>query len=111
LHWIDKIPKKNIFQSIFQKVHKNYPSIGWSRSVIIIWCLLQWLTIGQLGRLLRDNYDLGLGVTDTLPSVCASKAMVHCICTCDTQLWHMILYFWLYYQWRICANWRPWQSL
>jgi len=30
LHWIDKLPKKNIFQSIFQKVHKNYPSIGWS---------------------------------------------------------------------------------
>jgi len=21
----------NIFQSVFQKVHKNYPSIGWSR--------------------------------------------------------------------------------
>ena len=31
LHWIDKIPKKNIFQWIFQKVHKNYPSVGWSR--------------------------------------------------------------------------------
>jgi len=29
LHWIDKIPKKNIFQSIFQKAHKNYSSIGW----------------------------------------------------------------------------------
>jgi len=28
---IDKIPKKNTFQSKFQKVHKNYPSIGWSR--------------------------------------------------------------------------------
>jgi len=26
LHWIDKISKKNIFQSIFQKVHKNYCS-------------------------------------------------------------------------------------
>jgi len=25
------MPKKNIFQSIFQKLHKNYPSIGWSR--------------------------------------------------------------------------------
>jgi len=24
--------------------------------------------------------------------------MVHCICTCDTQLWHMILYLWLYYR-------------
>ena len=31
-------------------------------------------------------------------SVCASKAMVHCICTCDTQLWHIILYLWLYYR-------------
>ena len=34
---------------------------------------------------MRGNHDLG--VTDTLPSVCASltKAMVvvHCICTCD----------------------------
>jgi len=29
---------------------------------------------------------------DTLPSVCASKAMVHCICTFDTLLWHMISY-------------------
>ena len=27
----DSLPKKNIFQSIFQKVHKNYPSVGWSR--------------------------------------------------------------------------------
>jgi len=25
------------------------------------------------------------GVIDALPSVCASKAMVHCICTCHTQ--------------------------
>jgi len=33
-----------------------------------------------------------LGVTDTLPSVCASItwAMVHCICTCDTQLCHSV---------------------
>jgi len=31
LHWIDKLPKKNIFQPIFQKVRKNYPPIGWSR--------------------------------------------------------------------------------
>ena len=32
-------------------------------------------------------------LTDTLPSVCASlaKSMVHCICTCDTQLWHFVL--------------------
>jgi len=39
---------------------------------------------------LRGNHDLG--VTDALPSVCASltKAMVHCICTCDTQLWHFV---------------------
>ena len=85
LHWIDKIPKKNIFQSIFQKVHKKYPSVGWSRIFFGAYCS---------GRLLRDNHDLG--VTDTLPSVYASKAMVHCICTCDTQLWH--LYLWLYYR-------------
>ena len=28
-----------------------------------------------------------------LPSICASltKEMVHCICTCDTQLWHFVL--------------------
>jgi len=34
----------------------------------------------------------GLGVTDTLPSVCAAltKATVHCICTCDTQLWNFV---------------------
>ena len=38
-----------------------------------------------------DNHDLG--VTDTLPSVYASKAMVHCICTCDIQLSHVILFF------------------
>jgi len=30
LHRTDELPKKNIFQSIFQKVHKNYLSIGWS---------------------------------------------------------------------------------
>jgi len=29
LHWIDTIPKKNTFQSIFQKVHKNNPSADW----------------------------------------------------------------------------------
>jgi len=31
-------------------------------------------------------------LTDTLPSVCASltEAMVHCICTCDTQLWDIV---------------------
>jgi len=53
----------------------------------ILWGLLQWLTIGWLGRLSRGNDDLG--VTDTLPSVCASsKATVHCICACDTQVWH-----------------------
>ena len=46
--------------------------------------------------LLRDNHDLG--VTDTFLSVCASKVMVHCIGTCDTQLWHMILYLWFSYQ-------------
>jgi len=33
LHSFEKIPKKNIFQSIFQKVRKNYPSNGWSRRV------------------------------------------------------------------------------
>jgi len=44
LHWIDKIPKKNIFQTIFKKVHTNYPSIG--LVTYILWCLLQWLTIG-----------------------------------------------------------------
>jgi len=28
---MDKIPNnKNVFQSIFQKERKNYPSIGWS---------------------------------------------------------------------------------
>jgi len=33
------------------------------------------------------------GATDTLPFICASltKAMVHCICTCDTQLWHFVV--------------------
>jgi len=33
-----------------------------------------------------------LGVTDAWPFFCASliKAMVHCICTCDTQLWHFV---------------------
>jgi len=40
---------------------------------------------------LHKNHDLG--VTDTLPSICSplTKAMVHCICTCDTQLWHFVL--------------------
>jgi len=40
---------------------------------------------------LLGNHDFG--VTDTLPSVCESltKAMVHCICTCDTQLWHFLI--------------------
>jgi len=39
---------------------------------------------------LRNNHYLV--VTDTLPSLCASltKAMVHCIWTCDTQLWHFV---------------------
>ena len=34
------------------------------------------------------------GVTDTLPSVCASltKAIVHCNCTCDSLLNFGILY-------------------
>jgi len=38
------MPKKNNLQSIFQKVRKKYPSVGWSH--IFFWCLLQWLTIG-----------------------------------------------------------------
>jgi len=35
LHWIDKIPKKNIFQSKLQKSHKKYPSFGWSRIFLV----------------------------------------------------------------------------
>jgi len=40
--------------------------------------------------LLRCNHILG--VTNTLASVYASftKAMVHCICTYDAQLWHFV---------------------
>jgi len=37
---------------------------------------------------LRGNHDLS--ETDTLPSVYASKAMVHCICICDIQVWHIV---------------------
>jgi len=35
---------------------------------------------------LRDNHNLG--VTDTSP-ICVSltQVMVHCICTCSSQLW------------------------
>jgi len=38
LHWIDKIPKKKIFQTIFQKVHKNYPSVGWTSILFGAYC-------------------------------------------------------------------------
>jgi len=41
LQWIDKLPKKNIFQSIFQKVDKNYPSFGWSR-IFFGACCIDW---------------------------------------------------------------------
>jgi len=39
---------------------------------------------------IAGNHDLR--IADTLPSVCAAltKATVHCICTCDTQLWHFV---------------------
>jgi len=48
------------------------------------------MVIGYVFLLLRGNHDLG--VRDTLPYVCGSlaKAMVHCICTCDTQLWRFV---------------------
>jgi len=64
---------------------------------------LQWLTTGYFGRVLCGNHDLGKTrhFIAFSASVCASnqwsKAMVHCICTCDIQLWHVILYLWLYY--------------
>jgi len=40
---------------------------------------------------LRGNHDSG--VTDSLPSICASftKAVLHCICRCDTPLWYFVL--------------------
>jgi len=42
--------------------------------------------------LLHGNHDDDLVITDTLPSVYASliKAVVYC--TCDTHLWHFVLW-------------------
>ena len=36
LHWTDKIPIRNTFQSTFEKVHKNYPPISWSRIFLVL---------------------------------------------------------------------------
>jgi len=44
LHWIDKIPKKNIFRSIFQKVHKRIHQLVGDVAYIsrIFFCCSGW---------------------------------------------------------------------
>ena len=97
LHWINEIPKKNTFQSIFHKVHKNYILIGWSRIFFGFSCdgwPLQRANTGSTADAsilfpiiawqswFRRNGHYLLRIT---------KAMVRCICTCDTQLRHFVL--------------------
>ena len=80
----------NSFQSIIQKVHENYLSIGlwriffgascdgWPQASSADAAKVLWYVF----LLLHANRG-DLRVTDTLPSVCASlsETMVHCICT------------------------------
>ena len=99
MNWHDT--SKEHFQCIFQRVHKNNPWIGWSRTFLVPLAMVdQWPWASKVDAakvlwyviiLLRNNHDFG--VTDTLPSICASltEAMVHCICTCDAQLRHFVL--------------------
>ena len=56
-----------MFQSIFQKVHKNYPSVGWSRIFFGASCN-DWLSASSADAtkalqyvfvLLRGNHDFG----------------------------------------------------
>jgi len=97
LHWIDKIPKKNTFQSIFQKVHKNCPSIRWSCISFGASCdgwpyasttdaAKMWYYVFLS---LRDNHDSGV---NRHFACCASltNAMVHCICTREHQLGNFV---------------------
>jgi len=97
LHWIDNIPTKNTFQSIFQKVHKNYPWIGWSRIFLVPLAipdhrLARWMLCCDMFSYYCVTIKI-LGLIDALPSICESltMVMVHCVCTCDTQLWHFVL--------------------
>jgi len=46
----DRLPKKNIFPWIFQKVHKNYPSIGWSRIFFGAFVMADCRLPGQMPR-------------------------------------------------------------
>ena len=86
LPWIDTIPENITLQSIYQKA-QNYPSDGWSRVFFGASCDGWPLLAQQMPRwccnvflLLRANHDLG--VTDTLPSICASLAKaMYCMCT------------------------------
>jgi len=100
LHWIDKITKKNTCNEYQYSRKYIHFSINWLVPYIL-WCLLWWLTTGQLGRCrevlynvflsFRDNHDLE--ARDNLLFICAplTKAMVHCICTCNTQIWNFVL--------------------
>jgi len=54
-----------------------------------------------------------LGRTDSLPSICASltKAMVSCICTCDTPVWHFVFVTLLPTSWwRVIKNFSCWSQ-
>ena len=91
----------NIFQSIFQKVHKKYPPIGWS----CIFFRASWdgwpqASSADAAKVLQHVFlslssNRDLCVTNTLPSAhhdLLTKAMVRCNCTLG------ILHLWLQYR-------------
>jgi len=103
LHWIDKDTYciKNTFQSIFQKVHTNYPSIGWSHVLLVPFAMADHRLARQMPRrclwyvflLLRDNHDL--------KTLCL-LSVHHLLRRWYTVFARAILNFGILYLWLLC---------
>ena len=101
LHWIDKITKKNTFNQ-YQYSRK---SIKFSMNWLFMYILFVSLVLAdhRLARQMPRGFvqcfptiawqSWFTGARDNLLFIGASltKAMVYCICKCNTQIWHFVL--------------------